>query len=362
VHDERLDVDPEIRRAWTLPAAIYGDPDWHRRAVERVLARSWQLVPVTEALDAPGQLIPLTLLPGSLDEPLLLTCDEQGSTHCLSNVCTHRGNLVVGCPGRARGLRCGYHGRRFALDGRFLSMPEFDGALNFPSPADDLPALPLADWGGLRFTTLASPCSFEEWIAPVRARIDGLAAGTLRFDPATARDYDVAANWLLYCDNYLEGFHIPYVHGGLAQVLDYGAYRTEVSAWGTLQVGVAEGAGPAFTPSAGHPDAGQRIGGYYFFLFPNLMLNFYPWGLSANLVEPKGPTATRVRFLSWVWDETQREAGAGSGLHGVELEDEAVVEGVQRGVRSRLYRRGRFSPSRETGVHHFHRFLAQALA
>ena len=78
-----------------------------------------------------------------------------------------------------------------------------------------------------------------------------------------------------------------------------------------------------------------------------------------NVVEPLGPARTRVKFLTYVWRPELREQGAGAGLDRVEREDEAVVEQVQRGVRSRLYRRGRYSPKREKGVHHFHRLLAE---
>ena len=92
------------------------------------------------------------------------------------------------------------------------------------------------------------------------------------------------------------------------------------------------------------------------------MVNVYPWGLSVNVVEPLSPTTTRVRFLSFVGDGSLRGRGAGGDLHGVELEDEAVVERVQRGTRSRLWRPGRYSPRHELGVHHFHRMLADALA
>lgn len=84
-------------------------------------------------------------------------------------------------------------------------------------------------------------------------------------------------------------------------------------------------------------------------------------GLSVNVVRPLGPCRTRISFLSFVLDASKRATGAGADLHRVELEDEAVVEDVQRGVRSRLYRGGRLSPSREVGVHHFHRLLAASL-
>src|SRR5258708_14635313 len=92
------------------------------------------------------------------------------------------------------------------------------------------------------------------------------------------------------------------------------------------------------------------------------MLNFYPWGLSLNLVRPDGLARTRVAFRTFVWDESLLDRGAGASLDRVEEEDEAIVQSVQRGVRSRLYSRGRYSPSRERGVHHFHRLLCEFLA
>jgi choline monooxygenase len=117
----------------------------------------------------------------------------------------------------------------------------------------------------------------------------------------------------------------------------------------------------AFEPPPGAADHGRRIAAYYWWVFPNLMLNFYPWGLSLNVVEPRAVDRTSVSFRTYVWRPELVDRGAGAGLDRVEAEDEAVVEAVQRGVRARLYGRGRYSPSREQGVHHFHRLLAEAL-
>lgn len=111
--------------------------------------------------------------------------------------------------------------------------------------------------------------------------------------------------------------------------------------------------GDTFDLPDGHPDEGTPVAAYYFWLFPNLMLNFYPWGLSLKVVQPLGPERTRVSFRSYVWREVLREQGAAAELHRVEMEDEEIVESVQRGVRSRLYDRGRYSPKREVGAHHF---------
>ena len=92
------------------------------------------------------------------------------------------------------------------------------------------------------------------------------------------------------------------------------------------------------------------------------MFNFYPWGVSINVVRPLAVDRTKVSFLSYVWDRSRLDRGAGAGLDRVEREDESIVEAVQRGVGSRSYDRGRYSPAREQGVHHFHRLLAGDLA
>jgi choline monooxygenase len=354
-------IDEDIRSARTLPAWVYSDPTVFELQRERIFARSWQLVGDTDQVKVPGQVHPVVFLDGMLEEPLLVTRDATDRLHCLSNVCTHRGNLVCESAAVESVLRCRYHGRRFALDGSFLSMPEFEAVRGFPSDGDSLRRLPLSTWGRLMFAALDPASPFEEHIGPVRDRCGWLPVADAALEPARSRHYLVRANWALYCDNYLEGFHIPFVHGGLASALDYSGYRTELFAWSSLQVGVAGNDDTAFDPPRGSPDHGLRIAGYYFWLFPNLMLNFYPWGISVNVVKPLAPDQTRVTFLAYVWAPSQLDRGAGAGLDRVEREDEQVVESVQKGVRSRLYERGRYSPAREQGVHHFHRLLAREI-
>jgi choline monooxygenase len=357
-------VDEDIRVAQSPPGWVYTSPAAFEGQREAVFAASWQLVADTDQLKVPGQVWPTAFLDGVLDEPLLLTRDDEDRLHCLSNVCTHRANLVCESPGISPVLRCRYHGRRFGLDGRFLSMPEFSGARDFPSDRDDLPRVALGTWGKLLFAALQPRVPFDEYLAPVVARCGWMPVADLVGEATRARSYLVHANWALYCENYLEGFHIPYVHTALAEVLDYGAYRTELFPSCSLQVGVARESddGAVFDLPEGSSDRGQRVSAYYFWLFPNLMLNFYPWGISVNVVKPLAVDRTRVTFLAYVWDPSRLEGGAGAALDRVEREDERVVECVQKGMSSRLYQRGRYSPSREQGVHHFHRMLARAMA
>lgn len=357
----RFEIDEAIEQAWTLPARFYTDPELYEQVKERVFVPSWQFVTDTDSVRVPGAVYPFTLLEGCLDEPLVFTRTREDQLYCLSNVCTHRGNLVVETPGNERYLRCRYHGRRFGLDGKFQHMPEFEGVCGFPSERDDLPRVPFGVWAKFLFVSLKPMCPFEEFIAPMQARVGWLPLHEFVYDPTRSRDYLVKANWALYCDNYLEGFHIPFVHASLNEALDYGSYRTELFQYGNLQVGVAKGGEDCFELPPTSPDYGQQIAAYYFWLFPNLMFNFYPWGLSINVVKPLGVNLTRVSFLSYVWRAERLGSGAGAELDRVEREDEAVVEATQRGVRSRLYERGRYSPTREQGVHHFHRLLASRL-
>jgi choline monooxygenase len=358
----RFEIDPDIRRASTPPARFYTDSVVYETLRERVFARAWQIVGDMDQVRVPGQVQPLTLLEGCLDEPLLLTRDIDDRPHCISNVCTHRANLVCEHGGNVRTLRCRYHGRRFGLDGRFQHMPEFEQTRNFPTPADDLAAVPFGRFGKLIFAALRPAFPFDELIEPVRARVGWMPWDSATLDPTRSRDYRVQANWALYCENYLEGFHIPYVHASLAAQLDYAAYRTELFRYGSLQLGVAAGGEHCFDPPPSSPDHGRNIAAYYFWLLPNTMLNVYPWGVSINIVKPLGVDRTRVSFVAYVWDASKLDQGAGAGLDRVEREDESVVECVQKGVRSRLYDRGRYSPTREQGTHHFHRLLAELMA
>jgi choline monooxygenase len=356
-------IDADIAKAETPPGWLYDDAAVLDHLREAAFAGAWHLLPQAAAVKAPRHILPFTLLPGCLDEPLVLTRDEASRLHCLSNTCTHRGTIVAEGEDHSPALRCRYHGRRFHLDGRLHSMPGFEGVEGFPSPRDDLRACTLARWGVLHFASLREDVPFERWIEPLARRLDFLDADALELDTAYGHDYHIAANWALYVENYLEGFHVAYVHQGSLSSLDLGAYTTELFAHGVLQVGVGKAGEVAFDIPPGHRDHGRNVVAYYFWMFPNLMLNFYPWGLSVNVVVPLSPGRTRVSYMRYLFRGADLPAGgAGGDLHRVEKEDQEVVESAQKGLRSRLYGRGRYSVLHERGPHHFHRMLATSLA
>jgi choline monooxygenase len=306
-----------------------------------------------------GWVTPVNLLENFVDEPLIISKDKDDNLHCLSNVCTHRGNLIVERPCKLNDIRCKYHGRRFQLDGKFASMPEFKEVKNFPTAADDLRQLPLYTWGKWLFTSLGSKVNADEFIKPMADRVSWMPLQDFVFRPELSKDYFIDAHWALYCENYLEGFHIPFVHAGLNSVIDYGNYTIELFKYSNLQLGIAKEGELVFDLPSSSADYGKRVAGYYFWVFPNMMFNFYPWGLSINIIAPLGVSKTKVTFLSYVLDESKLRQGAGADLHKVELEDEDVVQNVQKGIRSRFYSHGRYSVTREQGTHHFHRLVSE---
>ncbi|MDX1943643.1 MAG: Rieske (2Fe-2S) protein, partial [Saprospiraceae bacterium] len=196
-----LHIHQDVRQSNTLPGWFYKNQDIFEAVKEKILAATWLYAADADVLSEPMSTFPTTLLPGVLNEPLVFTKDTEGKTYCLSNVCTHRGKIIVENPGKNRMLTCGYHGRCFRLDGSFKSMPEFTGVENFPSPIDDLTKVPFEEWMGMLFVSLNPKAPFEEMTRPIRERLAWMPLDTLTFVPESSKDYYVNANWALYCDN-----------------------------------------------------------------------------------------------------------------------------------------------------------------
>lgn len=343
-------INPDIKKAETLSSAFYTDEKFFELSKEKIFAQTWQFVSTTNKINNIKSHI---ILENFLDEPILLTKNGE-NVNCLSNICTHRGKILVEKDCEMNRIRCGYHGRRFDLEGKFLSMPEFEEAENFPSERDNLTKIPFDIWEKFLFTSLEPLTGLDKFIAEMKEVTSGFDFENLRL--VSTKDYEIQAHWALYCENYLEGFHVPFVHQALNQAIDYGSYETRTFRYSSLQIG---------KENSSRMDADDRgcfkdgVAAYYFFIFPNLMFNFYPWGISVNVVKPIQKDLTKVSYLTFVNDETKLEKGAGADLETVEFEDQAVVESVQKGINSRFYEKGRYSPTREQGTHHFHRLIVE---
>ena len=355
-------VHKNIKKAKTITSDFYYSKKILKRLKENLFTKSWQFVNHIAVIEKDGDCIPFQFMDEYIPEPLLLT-NHKDQIKSLTNVCTHRGNILIKKSCNIKnGIICNYHGRRFNQCGIFKSMPKCEELEGFPSEKDNLTSLPIKIWKQFVFTSIDPKISFTELIKDMDKRIGWMPIEKFVFSKEKSKEYIVNANWGLYCDNYLEGFHIPFVHQSLTENLNYDEYNTELFKYSNLQIGVGKNTESCFKLPKNSIDYGKNIVAYYFWLFPNIMFNFYPWGLSINIVLPINTEKTKIKFLSYKWDESKLDSGAGSELDKVEKEDEEIVENVQRGVKSIFYDRGHFSPTMEKGVHHFHLLLSDFMS
>jgi phenylpropionate dioxygenase-like ring-hydroxylating dioxygenase large terminal subunit len=352
--------EPDLARAATLPADWYRDPAVLAREQERLFGRTWQLVGHRDQVACPGDFFTCTVA----EEPVLVVRGEE-APGALSNVCRHRAGPVAVGQGNRKAFSCGYHGWTYSQDGRLLGTPEWEGVQDFDRSRTALPRFRLESWGPLVFVNLDSAApALRELLGPIPEETKGFPFERARFYKRL--DYEIACNWKVYVDNYLEGYHIPVVHPRLSRELDYGAYRTEVWAYASKQHAPLRRGQAGDSLYARRLEEGTSAEALYYWVFPNLMLNFYPDNLQTNLILPLGPERTLTRF-EWYWLDPDREemardwAGSFAFSDEVQKEDVAVCEAVQRGLASRTYDQGRYSVARENGLHHFHGLLARYL-
>ncbi len=357
---------PDLARASTLPARWYLDPAFLDLERARVFARTWQPIGRRDQALRPGDYFTAEIQ----GEPLVITRGTDNTLRAFSNVCRHRAGPVARGQGNRKTLQCQYHGWTYDLDGRLLKAPEFDGVADWQPEQVCLPAVAVAEWGPFIFANLhpaAPPLSEILGAIPDEVQQAGFDIASMAL--IERRDYEIDCNWKVYIDNYLEGYHIPIAHPGLYRALDYDQYRVETHAHYSKQHAPMR---PQAEPPAGHHPDRRLLRGeaeeqaLYYWLFPNVMLNFYPDNLQLNIILPLDHQRTLTIF-EWYF----RQPGSGAGWESmqqsiafsdqVQHEDIEICEAVQRGLRSASYNQGRFSVQRENGVHHFQSLLHQYL-
>ncbi len=347
-----------LSRASTIPAAWCIDPRIAELERLNVFSKTWQLVGRTEQLQNPGQFIS-TIVAG---EPIVVVRGNDGVLRAFYNVCRHHAAAVVTQPcGVASILHCPYHGWNYGLDGSLKGMPEFDGVDNFERSQNGLVPIRVETWECFVFINLDNAAhSLTEFLGGLVPRVAPLGISKLHY--FDRRTYDIACNWKVFVDNYLDGgYHVPHLHKGLNSVLDYKQYTIENEDRYCLQsspmVSSTEDA------ATGSTRKGDRA--WYFWQHPNVMINCYAGYMDTNLVIPIDVDHCRVIFDFYFADvsEAAREYNEQSVNVGnrVQEEDLGICEDVQRGLKSRAYRAGRLSVRREAGEQLFHRLLAADL-
>jgi choline monooxygenase len=343
----------------TLPWDWYVDPAVLRLEQERVFRRTWQYAGRAAQAAEPGAFF--TCRAG--DVPVVVVRGRDGELRGFVNVCRHRGSLVCEGEGRRETLQCPYHAWTYDLDGSLRAAPRADREPAFDREAFGLVPVGVGLWGPFVFVNPdadAAPLAdtlgeLPELVAAAGIDLDGLA-----FHHRSATE--LAANWKVCSENFLECYHCQVAHPGFSQVVDVGpdAYRLEESNLFSSQFGPVRS-----EPRGTFDPAGEIPRGQFHFLFPNVTINVMPGrpNLSIGPVLPSGPERTE-RFLDYFFAADEDDAWIAELMEfddQVGREDTVLVERVQRGVRSGAVEHGYLLAESERLVAHFQRLLVARL-
>jgi choline monooxygenase len=331
----------------TLPWSWYTDPEILRLEQEAIFRHTWQYAGPAEHVAEPQTFF--TCRAG--DVPIVVVRDGEDELRAFVNVCRHRGSLVVEGRGRRATLQCPYHAWTYRLDGSLIAAPRADREPAFDPSGVSLVPVAVEAWGPFVFVhaDAAAPP-----LAAFLGRLPELLpdVSSLRFHHRA--EYEVAANWKIACENFLECYHCPVAHPAFSRVVDVDpdAYKLESSEtfWSQFARLREDAAAPA---------------GQFHLLFPNVKLNVYPGApnLSIGPVFPAGPERA-VGYLDYFFPRDTDEQWIEELIafdDQVGREDAKLVESVQRGVRSGLIERGRLLPESEQLVAGFQQRVAEAL-
>ena len=349
----------------TLPARYYVDPDYFREELERFFCRTWICAGRVEQIPNPGDYFVREVA----GESIIITRDRERQLRAFYNVCRHRGTRICSAAeGHFAGrVQCPYHGWTYGLDGALRHVPHEYGFLGLEKSERGLVPVGCVEQSGLVFVaqdvTRAAdagvltlpPIIGPEWI---------LLAST---------DEEVAINWKVLVESFLEGYHIRSTHSQTFYPVQFDNLNVVEMFGRNTRIAYPY---RAINKLRDVPPAERSVDGkltYVYHLFPNVMIATFPANIFIVIIEPLA--VDRTRFVNYVLGKPgvpfepreQRVAAAHGGQkRGLELvdagaaEDRAMSVAIQRGLASganEFFEYGRF----EGAIGHFHRTLHAAI-
>jgi choline monooxygenase len=367
--------DEGVARSGTMPADWYTSRELYDLEQEHLFRRVWQHVGRTEQVAEPGDYFTCEVA----NEQVVVVRDKSGELHALSNVCLHRAGPVALECGRRKAFQCPYHGWTYELDGRVRATQGMDGTECFEPASMRLPEFEVATWGPTVWVRLepGGP-SLEEWLGQITPRAANYRVDELEY--VGGRRWYIPCNWKMYVDNYMEGYHIPFIHPGLQQALHPDVYTYELGVFSNEQYGAEphpRGPGSRVASVLGSTQAfralkppmdglseEERNGYFFFWQFPTNTFNFMPDGFLLFTIRPVDIEMTECTFSWWLpeaadlTDKLMQAAIVNFG-HVVNMEDVEICMHAQKGMRSSVYTQGRYNAEQEACLHHFHGLYAE---
>jgi len=371
-----------VSRSMTLIPDAYSSEPFYELEQEKVFATSWVAVGCLSDVKNPGDLIVATVA----GQPLVVTRNNAGQLRAFYNVCRHRGAQLVeaGCTRLKKLFRCPYHSWAYDFDGNCLGTPLFTNA-DIPEDMQgifdmsDVEAFDKANyslypvkvdtWGFLVFVNLdpeAAPLAEQLGDLPQRFaeyRLD-------EWQVVREKIYDIRANYKLIGENFMEYYHLPWVHPELIKVSKMedhyrwqgpGMY-TGMTTWPISQNSAA-GGWLGLPPISGltRPNIESAR---FIWLFPNIAINIMPNHIFIMMAQPDGPAHTIESCRILCHPESMAGDGTEAALDGllnfwdlINVQDVEIVERVQQGLQVKAYNGGRMCYRFEEPLHRFQNMI-----
>jgi choline monooxygenase len=372
-----------VELATTLIPDAYRSDAFYALEQERVFVRGWVCVGYTDQVRSPGDTFVRTVA----GQPILVTRDQQGQIRAFFNVCRHRGAKLVDCDGPQSVLRCPYHHWGYALDGRLLGTPYFKG-MDIPEDQqeafrlcevknfrkEDYSLLPVRvdSWGCFVFVNLdghARPLS--EWLGDLPERFARHPLHDLRL--VRRRPFQIRSNWKLIAENFMEYYHLPWVHPELCNVSgfkDHYRYQGPGMYTGmcTTPLTIDPNTVRFDLPNMPGLNASESVSAFWVLICPNVALFLLPNHLFTLLLQPDGVGQTvesadmLVHPNALAVPDADRQIDAILSFWAmVNEQDIKAVECVQQGLQAKAYPGGRMCFHFEEPIHRYQNMVIELM-
>lgn len=360
----RRGFDPVPQRSSSVNKICYTDPQFLEVEKEQIFQKSWQFVCHEEKLSSAGNYVTFDIQ----GQSIVVVRTEEGDIRAFYNVCKHRAHELLQGEGSTRLITCPYHAWVYRLDGSLYKARRSEHLENFDVRKICLTSVRVETFCHFVFVNLESSApSLATQTGNLADEISGFAPDIADLTFAHRLTYRVQANWKAVVDNFLECNHCPVAHRDFCSLIDMNTYRVKTHDIYSSHLAKAK----SVENEAYNIENASVTDHAVWYLWPNITLMRYP-GRGNFMVWRFYPVSEKETFevFDFFFETVQPNDDEREAIKFIDKvlqpEDIALVESVQRGMRTPAFEQGRYlvdpegSGFSEHAVHHFHSLLLQA--